>query len=234
MMMATESETLEFKANGGTGTGYLSRPISAGPHPGVIVIQEWWGLNANIKGIADRIAAEGYIALAPDLYHGQVGAEPDEAQKLMMAMSREQAMEDLNGAVAALDARGDVDSWKIGVSGFCMGGGLALALAMENPKIRVCAPFYGLPMGGIEGVKNIKGSVLGFYGAQDAHITPARVEELRSALKAAGIEHEIVIYPDADHAFFNNTSPAFHASSAADAWTHLMDFFNLCLRDDTA
>ena len=158
-------------------------------------------MNANIKGIADRIAADGYIALARDLYHGQVGAEPDEEQKLMMAMSREQAMKDLNGAVAALDDRGDVDSWKIGVTGFCMGGGLARALAIENSKTRVCAPFYGLPMGGIEGVKNIKGSVLGFYGAKDAHITPARVEELRSALQAAGIEHALVIYPDADHAF---------------------------------
>lgn len=224
-MVATRSEALEFKANGGTATGYLSRPATGGPFPAVVVIQEWWGLNENIRDIADRIAAEGYVALAPDLYHGNVTAEPDEAQKFMMALQQDKAVVDMNGAVSALQARDDVIGAKIGVTGFCLGGGLALLLAMKNPAVTAAAPFYGVPMGDLSEAANIQGGVLGLYAGQDGFVTGEYVEQVRSALAAAGVSHEIHTYPEADHAFFNDTSDAYKEDDAGDAWERLTRFF---------
>ncbi|PZC42600.1 MAG: carboxymethylenebutenolidase [Chloroflexi bacterium] len=229
-MVATTSEALEFKANGGTATGYLARPVEGGRHPAVVVIQEWWGLNDNIRDIANRIAAEGYVALAPDLYHGNVTAEPDEAQKLMMALQQDKAVVDMNGAVSALQARDDVEAAKIGVTGFCLGGGLALLLAMKNPAVTAAAPFYGVPMGDLAEVSNIQGGVLGLYAGQDGFVTGDYVEQVRSALAGAGVSHEIHTYAEADHAFFNDTSEAYKADDAGDAWERLKQFLALQLR----
>ena len=224
-MVATTSESLEFPANGGATTGHLARPAEPGAYPAVIVIQEWWGLNDNIRDIANRIAAEGYVALAPDLYHGNVTAEPDEAQKLMMALQQDKAVVDMNGAVAALQARDDVDGSKVGVTGFCLGGGLALLLAMKNPAVTAAAPFYGVPMGDLAEASNIQGGVLGLYAGQDGFVTSDYVDEVHAALRSAGVSHEIHTYPDAGHAFFNDTSEAFKADDAADAWERLKAFF---------
>ena len=190
----------------------------------MVVIQEWWGLNDNIRDIANRVAAEGYVALAPDLYHGNVTAEPDEAQKLMMAMQQDKAVVDMNGAVAALQARDDVAEGGIGVTGFCLGGGLALLLATKNPAVTAAAPFYGVPMGDLSEVSNIQGGVLGLYAGLDAFVTAEYVGQVRSALEAAGVSHEIHTYPEADHAFFNDTGDAYKADDAADAWERLKTF----------
>ncbi len=132
---------VEFAANGGKTTGYLTKPES-GEGPGVIVLQEWWGLVGHIKNVADRFAAAGYVALAPDLYHGEVTKSPDEAGKLMMALNIEQTEKDLSGAVDYLagNARGN----KIGIVGFCMGGQLALFAACKNARIGACVDFYGI------------------------------------------------------------------------------------------
>ena len=230
-MVTTTFETLEFKANGGAATGYLARPAGGGPYPAVVVIQEWWGLNDNIRDIANRIAAEGYVALAPDLYHGNVTAEPDEAQKLMMALQQEKAVVDMNGAVSALQARDDVDSARVGVTGFCLGGGLALLLAMKNPAITAAAPFYGVPMGDLSEAANIQGGVLGLYAGQDGFVTAEYVDQVRRALEGAGVSHEIHTYPDADHAFFNDTTGAYKADDATDAWGRLTRFLAAQLRN---
>ena len=224
-MVDTASTTLEFAANGGTANGYLVHPTSGGPYPGVVVIQEWWGLNDNIKEIADRIAAEGYVALAPDLYHGEVAAEPDLAQKLMMSLVQEQAVKDMNGAVAALQARSDVVSDKIGTTGFCMGGGLALLLHMSNSDVKASAPFYGVPMGDLANVSNIQGGVLGIYAGLDGFVTQEYVDQVQNALNGANVPNEIIVYADADHGFFNDTSDVFKADDAADSWDKLKAFF---------
>ena len=224
-MVNTTSETIEFPANGGSASGYVARPAEGGPHPAVVVIQEWWGLNDNIRDIANRIAAEGYVALAPDLYHGSMATEPDEAEKLMMALEQVQAVTDLGGAIAALQARGDVDGDRLGVTGFCLGGGLALLLAMKNPAVRAAAPFYGVPMGDLAEASNIKGAVLAIYAGLDAFVTGDYVEQVRGALSGAGVRHEIQVYADADHAFFNDSSAAHKADDAADAWGRLTSFF---------
>lgn len=224
-MVETASTTLEFAANGGTANGYLAHPTSGGPYPGVVVIQEWWGLNDNIKDIANRIAAEGYVALAPDLYHGEVAAEPDLAQKLMMSLVQEQAVKDMNGAVAALQARDDVVSDKIGTTGFCMGGGLALLLHMSNSDVKASAPFYGVPMGDLANVSKIQGGVLGIYAGLDGFVTQEYVDQVQNALNDANVPNEIIVYAEADHGFFNDTGDVFKADDAADSWDKLKSFF---------
>ncbi len=234
-MVATTSETIAFplqgsRANGGTANGYLAFPSEGGPYPGAIVIQEWWGLNDNIRDIANRVAAEGYVALAPDLYHGEVAQEPDLAQKLMLSLVQEQAVKDMNGAVASLQARDDVVSDKIGVTGFCMGGGLALLLAMTNPAIQACAPFYGVPMGDLDDCKNIQGGVLGIYAGLDGFVTQEYVDQVQAALDTTDVPNDIIVYPDADHGFFNDTSDAHKADDAADSWDKLKTFFTANLK----
>ncbi len=224
-MVDTASTELEFVANGGTATGYVAHPTAGGPYPGVVVIQEWWGLNDNIKDIANRIAAEGYVALAPDLYHGEVAAEPDLAQKLMMSLVQEQAVKDMNGAVAALQARDDVVSDKIGTTGFCMGGGLALLLHMSNSDVKASAPFYGVPMGDLANVSNIQGGVLGIYAGLDGVVTQEYVDKVQNALNEASVPNEIIVYAEADHGFFNDTGDVFKADDAADSWDKLKTFF---------
>ncbi len=218
-------ETLEFAANGGTASGYLAKPVDGGPYPGVVVIQEWWGLNPNICDIANRIAAEGYVALAPDLFHGAVTAEPDEAQKLMMSLQEPNALTDMSGAVAALQARDDVRADRIGVTGFCLGGGMSLLLAMNNPAVIAAAPFYGVPGAGMGDADNIQGAVMGFYAGHDDWITPEVVESIQTALNDADVRNEIHLYPDSHHGFFNDTSDIYDPEASADAWAKLTAFF---------
>src|SRR3712207_5791533 len=135
-------EIVEFPSNGQTARGYLARSVE-GAGPGVVVIQEWWGLVPHIQDVCDRFAAEGFYALAPDLYRGEQTTEPDEAGKLMMALNVEQAAKDLSGAVARLQEESGREA--VGVVGFCMGGGLALVLACHRPDaVKACVPFYGL------------------------------------------------------------------------------------------
>ncbi len=218
-------ENIEFAANGGTASGYLAKPVEGGPYPGIVVIQEWWGLNPNICDIANRIAAEGYVALAPDLFHGAVTAEPDEAQKLMMTLQEPNALVDMSGAVSALQARDDVRSDRIGVTGFCLGGGMSLLLAMNNPAVTAAAPFYGVPGAGMGDAGNIQGAVMGFFAGRDEWINAEVVEGIQSALNGAGVRNEIHMYADSDHGFFNDTSDIHDPEAAADAWNKLKAFF---------
>ena len=219
-------EYINFPANGGDANGYLARPAEGGPFPGVVVIQEWWGLNPNICDIANRIAAEGYVALAPDLYHGQITAEPDEAQKIMMGLEEPSALVDMNGAVAALQARDDVRSDSIGVTGFCLGGGMSLLLAMHNPAVRAAAPFYGIPGEGMAAAAQIQGAVTGFFAGKDNWVNTDAVASIRSALEDNNVRHQLHTYEDAEHGFFNDTNPGvYHPEAAADAWTKLKAFF---------
>ena len=219
-------EYINFAANGGQANGYLARPAEGGPFPGVVVIQEWWGLNPNICDIANRIAAEGYVALAPDLYHGQITAEPGEAEKIMMGLEEPRALQDMNGAVAALQARDDVRSERIGVTGFCLGGGMSLLLAMHNPAVTAAAPFYGIPGEGMGAAAQITGAVTGFFAGKDDWVNADAVASIRSALEANNVRHELHIYDDAEHGFFNDTNAGVHHPEAADdAWAKLKAFF---------
>ena len=217
-------EMVHFPFAGGTTGGYLATP-KQGSGPGVIVIQEWWGLVDHIKDVCDRFADEGFVALAPDLYHGKSTKSPDEAGKLMMAMRIDDAERDLGAAVDYLETQDSTTSEKIGVIGFCMGGALALYTATKNSTIGACVIFYGGHPKVHPDLPNLHAPVLGLYGENDRSVTPAVVHDLEQKLKKLGKQIEVKIYKDADHAFFNDTRPqVYNATAAADAWQRTIAF----------
>jgi carboxymethylenebutenolidase len=214
---------VEFPTNGHTTQGYLATPAS-GKGPGVIVIQEWWGLVPHVKNVADRFAAEGFSALAPDMYHGQTASEPDTAGKLFMALNIEQAEKDLRGATTYL--KGHSSTGKIGVVGFCMGGQLALLTATLDPSIAACVNFYGIHPNVKPDYRKLAGPVLGLYAERDGFVTPEVAKGVDKAIKDAGKSSEIHVYPGVDHGFFNDDRPDVHDKPAAeDAWRRTLAFF---------
>src|SRR5689334_1638919 len=217
-------ELVDFKANGQTANGYLAIP-QQGSGPGVIVIQEWWGLVDHIKDVCDRFAGEGFVALAPDLYHGKSTKSPDEAGKLMMALRIDEAERDLSAAAQYLARHDSTSSEKIGVVGFCMGGALALYTATRNSKIGACVVFYGGHPKVKPDLPNLHAPVLSISGDKDRSVTPAVVHDVERQLKDLGKQIEVKIYKDADHAFFNDTRPqVYNAEAAADAWQRTIAF----------
>lgn len=218
-------EIIEFASNGGTASGYLATPVTGTGVP-LVVIQEWWGLVPHIRDVCDRFAAEGCLALAPDLYRGESTTEPDEAGKLMMALNMAQAAKDLSGAVDEVSLRSGGD--RVGITGFCMGGGLALVAATQRPdKIKACVPWYGLiPWPDAQpDWDRLDAAVLGHYAEKDGFFTPAAAEELGDDLKRRGKDVEIVIHPGVDHAFFNDTRPeVYDAATAGLAWQQTVGF----------
>ncbi len=219
-------EMIEFPSNGTNGEGYLATP-AGGSGPGVVVIQEWWGLVDHIKDVCERFASEGFVALAPDLYHGRKVAEPDEAAKAMMAMQLDKAAKDMSGAIDAANARSTGEG--VGVVGFCMGGGLALVLAAQrNDAVKAVVPFYGaIPWEGVQpDYASITGAVLGHYAANDEWANPEVAGQLERQLKESGNGDVTVhIYPGTDHAFFNDTRPEVYAEEASRlAWGRTIEF----------
>ncbi|MCU1392789.1 MAG: Carboxymethylenebutenolidase [Ilumatobacteraceae bacterium] len=222
--IAGMAEMIEFASNGGTAQGYLAGDSG----PGVLVIQEWWGLNAHIKDIADRFAAAGFTALAPDLYHGQVTTEPDGAGKLMMSMNIDEASKDMSGAIDELQRR--TGRTKVGVIGFCMGGGLALVVSCKRPDaVAAVAPFYGLiPWAGAQpDWTKLAAKVEGHYAADDHSFPPPAVEALQAELRGLGKDATLFVYPEVDHAFFNDTRPeVYSAETSKTAWLRVLDLFH--------
>jgi carboxymethylenebutenolidase len=223
-----------FRANGGSANGYLATP-AAGKGPGVIVIQEWWGLNDQIRGVADMFAREGFVALAPDFYHGK-GAkigEPDKAQKLMMEFFQAaDAAKDARGAAEYLTSHPAVTSAKVGTIGFCMGGFLALLVASVAPdKVAAVVDCYGVgqrmpDLGPMRGIP-----VLGIFGGKDHGVGPDAVAALEKTAKAAGVPFTAQVYPEADHAFLNEQRADVHRpGDAKDAWGRILPFLKANVR----
>jgi carboxymethylenebutenolidase len=213
-------ETVTFAADGGTCEGYLARPASRGR--GVVVIQEWWGLDDHIRSIADRFAAEGFAAVAPDLYHGTVTRSPDEAGKLAMALDVARAEADLRGAIRFL--REDTGR-PVGTVGFCMGGTLSLYAACANgADVGACVLFYGGHPKAPYYFDGLRAPVLGHWAENDpgANANAASVE---AALRERGKPFEFHRYPGTRHAFFNDTRPQVHdPGAAALAWQRTLAF----------
>lgn len=218
---------IDFASNGDTATGYLATTAS-GAGPGLVVIQEWWGLVDHITDVCDRFAAEGFTALAPDLYHGDATSEPDEAGKLMMAMKLGRAAKDMSGAVDFLTGHDAVRGEGVGTVGFCMGGGLALMLAVErSDAVKACVPFYGIiPWESAQpDWSKLEASLQGHFAANDDMFGPAQVAEFEAKLDGLGKDFEFFVYEGTDHAFFNDTRPdVYDASSSATAWTRTLEF----------
>ncbi len=220
-------EMISFPSNGSEGQGYLAVPPS-GQGPGVVVIQEWWGLVPHIEDVCDRFAAAGFVALAPDLYRGKKVTEPDEAGKEMMALQLDRAARDMSGAVDEAVTRSS--GAKVGVVGFCMGGGLALVLATQRPDaVAACVSFYGLiPWPDAQpDFSRLSAAVLAHVAGNDEYFSPQAAHALEEQLHGLGKEAEFHVYDGADHAFFNDSRPeVYDAGASATAWTRTIDFFH--------
>jgi carboxymethylenebutenolidase len=220
-------DMVEFPSNGHTAQGYLALPES-GSGPGLVVIQEWWGLVPHIEDVCDRFAAEGFVALAPDLYHGESTTEPDEAGKLMMAMNLDQAGRDMGGAVKYLQGHEATPGGPVGVTGFCMGGGLAMVFAtQQGDDIGACVAWYGLipwPQAQPDW-SAMTAPLLMHIAEKDEYFNAEAADELAAKLRELGKEVEVHVYPGADHAFFNDTRPeVYDADAASTAWDRTLSF----------
>jgi carboxymethylenebutenolidase len=219
-------DIVEFPSNGGTARGYLAVPEAGSGIP-VVVIQEWWGLVPHIEDVCDRFAAEGFVALAPDLFHGQTTTEPDEAGKLMLPLNIDQAATEMSGAVDKVAEVAGSD--RVGVTGFCIGGGLALVVAARRPdKVKAVVPWYGLiPWPGAEpDWSTLDAKVLGHYAENDGFFDPGKVAELQQTLDGLGKDATLHVVPGAEHAFFNDTRPEVHDPEASRAcWAETVTFF---------
>jgi len=213
---------VQFPTNGRTTQGYLATP-AAGKGPGLLVIQEWWGLVPHIKHVCDRFAAEGFSALAPDMYHGETASEPDTAGKLFMALSISQAEKDLSGAAKYLS--GHSSTAKLGAVGFCMGGQLALFAAATSPDlVSSCVDFYGAHPKANPPLENLQAPLLGIFAEVDGYITPEFIEDLDRRLTGLGKPHEFHTYPGTEHGFFNDETDHHHPEAARDSWRRTLEF----------
>jgi carboxymethylenebutenolidase len=221
---------IEFASDGEQVKGYLAAPAS-GRGPGVLVIQEWWGLVDHIRDVCDRFAREGFVALAPDLYRGETTTDPDRAGHLMMGLEIERAARDLDGAVQALLAEPATDGPKVGAVGFCMGGALALYAACRNPRIGAVVDFYGIHPNVKLDFSGLQAAVLGIFAERDTFVPPEVAHKLEADLKAAGKRAHCEVYPGVDHGFFNDTRPdVYDADAAARAWSEALAFLRAELR----
>ncbi len=228
--MNIKTSMVDIPSNGETTPAYLARPDDELGHPAVIVIQEWWGLVPHIKEMAERFAAEGYIALAPDLYHGQAAEEPDEARKLAMGLDRDRAVAEISAAARYLAALPSVEPKKVGVVGWCMGGGLSLSTAAESDDIGAAVCFYGRPLDESDTAR-LQAPVLGHFASEDQGIPVADVRAFEGELQRVDVPHQIHVYEGAHHAFFNNTRPVYDPDAAAVAWERTLSWFGRYLND---
>lgn len=223
--MESISAIIEFPSEAGNTPGYLARPADNDSHPGLVVIQEWWGLVPHIKDVTERFAREGFIALAPDLYHGQAADEPDEARKLAMELDRERAVSEIVAAMRYLQDLEMVKPKQIGVVGFCMGGMLTIATAAASQQVGAAVAFYGAPRD-LSLIPKIRAPLLGLYAEHDHGISPEMLRTFDEQLNANGVRHEIHVYPGAEHAFFNDARPhIYNPGAAQDAWKRTLEWF---------
>ena len=229
-MVASIRETTVQYQSGNVGMkAFVAAPQTKDKRPAILIVQEWWGLTEHIKDIARRYAAEGYVAIVPDLYSRLGHALPTdagEAGKLMNTLKQEDGLTDLNATVAYLKSVPEVDAAKIGITGFCMGGSYALMLPCVSPEIKAAVPFYGQVPNPDTPIQKLACPVLYLYGEDDGWITKADVQRLAAALKKYNKTGEIKTYPGAPHAFFRDTDPTVYRPEAAqDAWARTKAFF---------
>ncbi len=217
------TKRIEFESKSGERIhGELAEPAGTAKAPALLVIQEWWGVNDHIRSLVDRFAAAGFLALAPDLYHGKTTRDGGEAAKLLQALDWKVAVEDVAGALAYLE-RHPRASGKAGIAGFCMGGAVALASGASLPGLSAVVPFYGIPDAKTD-FSRLHGAVLGHFAKKDEYVTPAAAEALERRLREQGKRVEVHFY-DANHAFLNDTRPeVYDAGQAKLAWDRTVSF----------
>ena len=216
---AADGKPVSYQSGSETVNAILYTPQGKGPFPALVVIHEWWGLNDWVKEEASKLADQGYVALAIDLYRGKVATTPDEAHQIMRGVPEDRANRDLLAASAYLRSQKYVDPARVGSIGWCMGGGYSLDLAVNDPELKAAVINYGHLASDDATLKKINASILGIFGGQDKGIPPADVNKFEAQLKAQGKTVEIHIFPDAGHAFENpNNKAGYRADDAAEAW----------------
>ena len=227
-MAEITTQEVSYAGKAGNLKAYVAHPAGGGPRPVVIVVQEWWGLNENIKDIARRFANEGYFAIAPDLYSRQghkVASDANTAAQLMGGLKTEDGIDDLKSTISWIRGHKETKSSKIGITGYCMGGSYAMLSPCESKEISAAAPFYGEIPSDAK-IKNLNCPIFYAYGANDGWIQRPDVERLAADLKKFGKQGEVKIYEGCDHGFFNNTRKDVYAPAAAkDAWQHTLELF---------
>jgi carboxymethylenebutenolidase len=230
---AQEGVEMHFPSLGGDASVYVAPP-GPGKHPALIVVHEWWGLDPWIQAQVDRFAEQGYFAVAPDLYRGKVAKTPEEAHELMRGLPQDRAMADLKATVDWVSKRVEVDPSRIGVIGWCMGGGYALDLALADPRINATVINYGHLVADPNAVKALNGPLLGNFGEKDLGIPPKDVHVFEEALEAAHKAADIKIYGGAGHAFMNpNNKEGYVKEAATDAWKRIDAFLAKNLKPRT-
>jgi len=228
---AADSKSVSYKSGDETVQGSLYTPQGKGPFPAIIVIHEWWGLNDWVKEQASKLADEGYVTLAVDLYRGKVAKTPDEAHEIMRGVPEDRAKRDLHAAFEFLASQPNVKKDRIGSIGWCMGGGYSLDVALQEPTLAATVINYGHLATDMDALKKINAPILGLFGAQDRGIPPADVRKFGDTLDQMGKKIDIKIYDDAGHAFENpNNKDGYRAADAADAWKRTVDFLAATLK----
>ncbi len=234
--MQTTSERITIPVGGASMGAYLARPTDGGKHPGVLVFQEIFGVNHHIRSVADRVAAEGYVALAPELFHrtapglelGYDGAGLQRGIALMTQVKASEVIADASAAMDTLQKRADVGGRGIGAMGFCFGGHVTYLSACELPIAAAAPGNDGPPT--IERTAKIRGKILCFFGDKDGYITADQVERIKQELTKHEIRHEVVVYPNVGHGFFCDERPDYSETAASDAWRRVKDLFGEELR----
>ena len=226
-LFAATPKDVSYKSGNGTVHGIIYAPEGKGPFPGIIVIHEWWGLNDWVKEQASKLADQGYVALAIDLYRGKVATTPNEAHEFMGGVPQDRAARDLQAAFAYLQSQPSVKKDRIGAIGWCMGGKYTLELATQEPGLKAAVAYYGAPPTDAAAVAKIKAPVLGNYGAEDKGPAPEQVKAFEAAMKKDGHTIDVKLYPGAGHAFANPNNPwgGYREAAAKDAWARTQGFF---------
>jgi carboxymethylenebutenolidase len=229
--METRSETIVLNTGDGTMSAFVAAPTANGTYPGVIVAMEAFGLNQHVKDVTSRIAGQGYVAAAPDMYHRERGAVVGydalpEAVRLMRTLSDDGIVQDVETVLAFLRGHGAVRRERIGITGFCMGGRISFLAACRNSGLKAAVPFYGGGIGALLPIASqLSCPTLLFFGDQDPFIPADEVEEIRTTLSKLGKAAEIQVYPGAPHGFFCDERDSYRPAAAQDAWDRLMQFF---------
>lgn len=214
-----------------TGTAaFVAWPANRAAAPAVIVIHEWWGLNGQIRSIARRLAQEGYVAIVPDLYHGQVAGDPEYAHELSRGLDEDKALGDLDAALGWLRTQSRVDRRRVGVVGFCMGGRLSELMALHSPELAAAVMFYGRPESDADKLATLKVPLQAHFGGEDRGIGADQVAALKAGLAKAGKTGDVYLYAGAGHAFMHEGRSSYHADAARQAWARTLQFFQKYLK----
>lgn len=229
--LAADGKTVSYKSGDETVQGLLYTPAGKGPSPAIIVIHEWWGLNDWVKEQASKLADQGYVTLAVDLYRGKVATDSDMAHELSRGLPEDRAKRDLHAAFEFLASQSTVKKDRIGAIGWCMGGGYSLEVALQEPTLAADVINYGRLATDPAALEKINAPILGSFGGQDRGIPPDAVHKFEAALKQLNKKVDVKIYDDAGHAFENpNNKDGYREADAADAWKRTVDFFAMTLK----